>query len=171
MRRLGILLCSFLLLCGIACKRTKDSSGSVVKKDPATRHKILSGVQITGIKVDHFPRYSRDGEKWDAYAPFAEDPDVFMTLSFKESRLYRTETLNEALYGSTLEFKSGMPWNLKPFDQVLLIEAFDEDGISAHDNLGYITFNPMDYKDWKYVTMTSAQGELVISVSLEWSYK
>jgi hypothetical protein len=32
-------------------------------------------------------------------------------------------------------------------------------------------FNPMDYRDWKYVTLSATDRELSISFALEWEYR
>lgn len=75
------------------------------------------------------------------------------------------------MFGLPVDLKSGIPFQLKPFDQPLLLEVFDEDGVSAHDNMGYILFNPMDYKDWKTVVLKSEKDQLMVTLTLEWQYE
>jgi len=67
------LLMIFLLLLS-SCKNTEKMSGT--EKKDSVKKKILTGVSITAVKVESFPKYAHTGEKWDAYAPFATDPDV-----------------------------------------------------------------------------------------------
>ena len=159
-----------LSLLAWGCKSQRDSAGNEVRRD-APRSKVLSGVKITALRIDKFPKYALDGEQWDAYAPFAMDPDIFLTVQYDHVQLYKSETLEEQKYGTAIELKSALPLQLKPFDKPLLIEVFDEDGVSSNDNMGYFLFNPMDYRDWKYVTLSATDRELSISFALEWEYR
>jgi hypothetical protein len=158
----------FLILS--ACHVQKDSAGNTVKKE-AQRSQMLVGVQLTQLRIDKFPKYGLDGEKWDAYAPFAEDPDVFLTISFNHQLIYKSEVLQDCAYGSAIELKQNLPVSLKPFDKPLLIEIFDEDGITSNDNMGYFLMNPLDYRDWKFVTLQATDRELIVSFALEWLYQ
>ena len=153
-----------------ACKSNKDSAGNVVKRD-APRSQLLAGVKITAMRIDQFPKYALDGEQWDAYAPFAADPDVYMTISYDHVQLFKSEVLQERAFGTAIDLKAGLPWSLKPFDKPLLIEIFDEDGVTSNDNMGYFLFNPMDYRDWKFVSLKANDRELTISMALEWVYQ
>jgi hypothetical protein len=159
-----------LFLMFSACHLQKDSAGNAVKRD-AQRSQMLVGVKMTAVRVDRFPMYALDGEKWDAYAPFAEDPDIYISLSYDHLLLYKSEVLQDRAYGTAIDLKQGLPMQLKPFDKPLLVEVFDEDGMTSNDNMGYFLFNPMDYRDWKYVTLQANDRELAVSFALEWTYQ
>ncbi|MEN9639268.1 MAG: hypothetical protein RLZZ262_1136 [Bacteroidota bacterium] len=159
-----------LLLFVSGCKTTKDSAGNAVKRD-APRSQMLAGVKVTAIRIDKFPKYALDGEAWDAYAPYAVDPDIYLTVQYDHVQIYKSEVLEDRKYGTPIELKAGLPLQLKPFDKALLIELFDEDGVSSNDNMGYFLFNPMDYRDWKFVTLQASDRELSISLALEWEYR
>ena len=166
----SIWICIIAIGFALGCRSQRDSAGNQVKRD-APRSKVLSGVKITSLRIERFPKYSLNGEKWDAYAPFATDADVYVTIQYDHSPLYKSEVLEECAYGTAIDLKQGLPCTLKPFDKPLLIEVFDEDGLSANDNMGYFLFNPMDYRDWKFVTLQASDRELAISLALEWEYQ
>lgn len=171
MRRFtAICICFIAISFAFGCRSQKDSAGNQVKRD-APRSKVLSGVKITSLRIDRFPKYSLNGEKWDAYAPFATDPDMYVSIQYDHSQLYKSEVLEECAYGTVINMKQRLPCALKPFDKPLLIEIFDEDGLSSNDNIGYFLFNPMDYRDWKFVTLQASDRELAISFALDWEYQ
>lgn len=161
---------ALLIVFSIGCKTQRDSAGNAVKRD-APRSKVLAGVKITALRIDKFPKYALDGEQWDAYAPFSKDPDIYLTIQYDHVPLYKSEVLRECPYGTPIDLKASLPLQLKPFDKAVLVELFDEDGVSSNDNMGYFLFNPMDYRDWKFVTLQASDRELSISMALEWEYR
>ena len=165
---IGLILMLTLVVAG--CKTQRDSAGNAVKRD-APRSKVLTGVKVTALRIDKFPKYALDGEQWDAYAPFATDPDIYLTIQYDHVPLYKSEVLQECPYGTPIDLKASLPLQLKPFDKAVLVELFDEDGVSSNDNMGYFLFNPMDYRDWKFVTLRASDRELSISMALEWEYR
>lgn len=161
------ILIFIVLLFSFGCRSKQDTvSGNTSKPG---RKKVLTGVIVTGIDLNGFPKYAKDGELWDAYAPFATDPDLFAILKWNENELYRSEIRNECAFGTPISFAASMPFRVKPFDQKLLLEVFDEDGISSNDNLGYFSFLLKDYQNKK--TIELHEGELVVVIHVEWIYE
>jgi hypothetical protein len=133
------------------------------------RKKMLVAAEIKSIQVAAMPRYGKDGEAWDAYAPLATDPDPFVRIMWNESVIYQSETKDNQPHGNPVFFEKSLPQKLVPFDQSLIIELFDEDGISANDNMGYVSFNPAEYHGKEEVLLS--QGELLISLTMTWYYE
>jgi hypothetical protein len=148
------------------CKSRKETTAA---SKGLIRKKMLTGAEIAAMKITSLPRYSKDGEAWDAYAPFATEPDPYVMILWNESTLYKSETLDNVAFGQTTEFAQNLPFRLTPFDQPLLLEVFDEDGISNDDNVGYITFVPKDHHGQDIVRLV--QGELSVELSMKWYYE
>ncbi|MFN0032452.1 MAG: C2 domain-containing protein [Flavobacteriales bacterium] len=165
-----MLACIILVAtCAVACKPTKDAAGNKVAK--AAKSKVLFAVYLKGLRVESFPKYDKAGEEWDAYAPFAAKPDIYTVVKWNETQIYKTETMQECEYGKPIVFSDGLPIELKPFDQSLLVEIFDEDGVSSNDNIGYFDLNLLQYKDWKTVVLSSQDKSLNVALELEWVYQ
>lgn len=160
----------FFLLIIVGCKSQKDSAGHAVNTK-AVKKKTLVAVNMKALRIEAFPKYDKGGEDWDAYAPFATAPDLYVSIAWNNTMFYKSETHNECAYGSPVVLTTGLPAELKPFDQLLLLEVFDEDGVSSNDNLGYFNLNLLEYKDWKTVILTSADKTLSVSLELEWVYQ
>ncbi len=160
----------FFLLIIVGCKSQKDSAGNTVNTK-AIKKKTLVAVNMKALRIEAFPKYDKGGEDWDAYAPFATAPDLYVSIAWNNTMFYKSETHNECAYGSPVVLTTGLPAELKPFDQILLLEVFDEDGVSSNDNLGYFNLNLLEYKDWKTVILTSADKTLSVSLELEWVYQ
>jgi hypothetical protein len=160
----------FLLLFVIlgACKSKEQSVQGERKEN--TKKKILTGVTIQGVTIESFPKYAPSGEKWDAYAPFATDPDLFVRVKWNEQIIYKSETREDCPFGTPVPFSVGLPFKVKPFDQQLLIEVFDEDGISSNDNVGYFNLKLTEHKGKKQIKLQDAKGELVLLMDVEWIY-
>lgn len=158
----------FLLLILGACKSAEQASQAEKKVHGAK--KILTGVTIEGIKIESFPKYAPSGEKWDAYAPFATDPDLFVHIKWNDQVIYKTETREDCPFGTPVPFSVGLPFHVKPFDQVLLIEVFDEDGISRDDNVGYFNIKLTDHTGKKQIRLQDSKKELVLLLDVSWKY-
>ncbi|MFM9983906.1 MAG: hypothetical protein ACKVOK_01650 [Flavobacteriales bacterium] len=154
----------------VSCKNSKDTTG-VKENSRANKNKTLVAVNLTSLRLDAFPRYDKSGEDWDAYAPFASDPDIYVKIAWNENEIYKSETVNECKFAQPVAFAKGIPVELKPLDQQIFLEVFDEDGVTSNDNLGYFLFNLKDYKDWKQVVLATPDGQLKVSMDLEWIYK
>ncbi|MBL7944049.1 MAG: hypothetical protein JNM00_14865 [Flavobacteriales bacterium] len=141
------------------CSATKDTTPPPVKKN-----KILTGVQIDSMAVVTFPRYAKSGESWDAYAPFKENPDPYIRIEWNQTELYKSETFDESVWPDPLTFTLNMPLDLKPFDQSLILEMLDEDGISADDNMGYLQFTPTAFPKKSPAELKSADGTFVVRI-------
>lgn len=152
---------------GITSCTQRGASKGNIQKHP--KNKILTEVKLTGVQIQDYPKYNPSGERWDAFAPFAQDPDIYLKLVWNENVLFRSETFEDTPYGKPLTLAQGLPADLKPFDQTLLVELFDEDGISGDDNLGYIRLDLMKYRDWKQIDLN--ESGLRISLTLEWIYE
>jgi hypothetical protein len=158
----------FLFVILGACKSKEDAVKAEKKED--TKKKIVMGLTITGVKIEGFPKYAPSGEKWDAYAPFATDPDLLVRIKWNEQVVYKSETREDCPFGTPVPFSIGIPFKVKPFDQPLLIEVFDEDGVSSNDNVGYFNIKLTDYKGKKQIILKDAKGELVLTLDAEWTY-
>jgi hypothetical protein len=154
-----------VLVFGIFGCKSKQNTAAPKKEG---RKKILVGAVIEGISISSFPKYGKDGEAWDAYAPFASDPDLFAVVDWNGNRLYKSEVYNECIVGTTVNFTSGFPLVVKPFDQPISLEIFDEDGISANDNVGYFAFTLFDFKGQTTIELIS--GDLKVQLKMNWIY-
>lgn len=161
------LLIVFMLVFA-ACK-PKEGATATEKKD-SLKKKILTGATITAVKIEQFPRYTKSGEMWDAYATFAADPDLFVRIKWNDNVIYKSETREDCPHGTPVPFSVGIPVHIKPFDQPLLIEVFDEDAVSSNDNMAYFTLKLTDYKCKKQIKLEDATKELVLLLDMEWVY-
>jgi hypothetical protein len=130
---------------------------------------MLTAVSVQSIRVVNFPKYGGNGEAWDAYAPFATDPDLFVKLLWNNSAIYTSEVRDNVAYGTIAEFSQGFPFSLVPFDQPLMLELFDSDGVSSDDNVGYFNFSPLDYQDQNSIVLSA--GDLKIELQVQWFYE
>ena len=143
------------------------------QQEPAvskTSKRIITEVYITAVQISSFPKYTPTGEKWDSYAPFATDPDIFIQFKWNNQSIYRSETKEDCAYGTPLSFTQGVPFRIKPFDQTLLVEVFDEDGVSSNDILSYFNLNLLDYKGKKQIQIKDTKSELELLLSIDWRY-
>lgn len=159
-----LMLAVLMLLPGCRTKQAATSAAKSVK-----RKKMLVAVEVKSIQLTTMPRYGRDGEAWDAYAPFATDPDPFVRILWNENELYLSEVKDNQPHGTVITFEQALPLKLVPFDQPLIIELFDDDGITSDDNVGYFTFTPADFRGKDVIVLS--QGELSISLSMAWYYE
>lgn len=165
--RLHLFLIS-LLVCIAGCKPSEQVTANSTKEHG--RKKILTGVTITGVKVENFPKYSPSGEKWDPYAPFSTDPDIYVEIKWNDKVIYKSETRDDCKHGTPVPFSVGLPFDIKPFDQDLHISVFDEDGVSSDDNMGYFDIKLTDYRGKKQIKLQSVNEELILLLDIEWNY-
>ena len=156
-----------LAIAGCKAKQpgTAQHNGGIFKK------KILKQVEVTGIRIDTFPRYGRDGESWDSWAPLSSDADLYAKILWRENVMYQSETKDECSWATPVKFMQGIPLVLKPFDQAVLLELFDEDGMSKDDNVGYIQFSPLDYEGKEEVQISNPTSDLKVTLSMRWTYE
>ncbi len=147
----------------------KSKKGAESASKGIIRKKMLVAAEIEAIKILTLPRYAKDGEAWDAYAPFATDPDPFLVIRWNEAPIFQSETLDNLVYGTATELTRGLPHKLTPFDQTLLLEVFDEDRISGDDNIGYMNFKPSEFHGKPVILLT--QGELQVELKMKWYYE
>jgi hypothetical protein len=168
MFRNSVIALIILVFALFGCKSNKQTASAASDKPKRTR-KLLTDVTLTSMELSAFPKYAHDGEKWDAYAPGATDPDVFVLIKWNENVLYQSEVRENSPYGTPVPFAQNLPIALKPFDQPLLIEVFDEDGVSSNDNMAYFTVNVKDFEGKE--TIELVKGELVLKLGAQWSYR
>lgn len=156
----------FIALAFVQCKSSKSggSSGKVFKKQ------ILMGVEIQSIELIKFPLYSRDGSKWDPMAPFATDPDLYVSMSQLGNSIYKSEVVEDCKGISSVAFKSGLPMEIRAYTNEVRLEVFDEDGISADDNVGYIIFRPIDFEKKTNFELRSADNAVIVKMGVRWIY-
>ncbi|MBL0316258.1 MAG: hypothetical protein IPP69_10925 [Flavobacteriales bacterium] len=159
----------FLLIIVLTGCKTSQQTAGANGATPKKSRKLLTGVTMTSIELVNFPKYALDGEKWDAFAPGATDPDVFIVLKWNENLLFQSETKNDCAYGTPISFSQNLPLEIKPFDQPLLLEVFDEDGVSSNDNMAYFSLNVRNYEGKSSVDLT--KGDLTLRIGLTWTYK
>ncbi|MFN9801926.1 MAG: C2 domain-containing protein, partial [Bacteroidota bacterium] len=159
-----IMLASALL---VSCKGAKQTA----EAGPTFRtRKVLRGVEITSVVITEMPRYGGNGEKWDAWAPGAQAPDVYIRFVQMENMVMTTETIQDYAFDKPISFTAGLPASIKAFTTDIRLEVFDEDGLSADDNVGYFTFNLMDYKKKDQILLANADGTLRLELGLRWIY-
>lgn len=127
-------------------------------------------MSITGIEVKRFAPYGKDGSEWDAYAPFATKPDLYVSLKQLGLDIYKSEVHEECAAGNSQRFYQNLPFEIKAFTNEVMLELFDEDGVSNDDNVGYLTFRPIDFEKQEFVTLKSADGTMEVVLQLKWNY-
>lgn len=165
-----IFILSLILFC-FSCKSTKESGSSKQPDKGSGRGKVLSALMVNELSIERLPHYNAVGEKWDAYAPFMENPDIYLTIKWLNNEIYRSVTYEEYWSDSPLAITQSVPFEIKPFDQNMIIEIFDEDGLTADDNMAVFNFLPLDYKNKSEVYLTSQDGRSAVKLTLQWIYK
>jgi hypothetical protein len=165
----GLILFTSLLITS-SCKKNKSAAESGASSGGRAR-KTLVGVEITSLRIAELPRYAPNGEKWDSWAPAATEPDVYVRMVQLENPLFATEVIEDYTFGEPIVFASGFPFMVKAFTTDIRVEVFDEDGISADDNIGYFTFNLMKYEKKEKVTLSRPDGTLTLEIGLRWVYQ
>ncbi len=164
-----LLFCAFLILIFsiTACKSSKPGGASGAR---VFKRQVLVGVNIQSIEVLKFPLYGRDGEKWDPMAPFATEPDLYIQMSQLGNMIFKSE-VKEDVKGSTgIEFVSNLPFEIRAYTNEVVLELFDEDGISTDDNVGYISFRPYDYEKKNTIELTSSDQSMIVRLGVSWIY-
>jgi len=157
------------ILC--SCRQGKEASKSDQPNKVSNRGKVLVGMTITSISIEEFPQYNMKGEKWDAYSPFLENPDISLTVKWMKTELYRSLTFEDYWSNVPIQLTGNLPLEIKPFDQNLIIEIFDEDGLSADDNMAVINFKPLDFKNKSEAFLKSQNGQATVKLGLQWFYE
>jgi len=158
---------AFIVLAFTQCKSSKSggsSNGKVFKKQ------ILMGVEIQSVELIKFPLYARDGSKWDAMAPFATEPDLYISMSQLGNPIYKSEVVEDCKGVASVAFKSGLPMEIRAYTNEVRLEVFDEDGISADDNVGYIIFRPIDFEKKTSFELRSADNTVIVKMGVRWIY-
>jgi hypothetical protein len=165
--KLKLMAMAFIMLGFAQCKSSKSgggSSGKVFKKQ------ILMGVEIQTLELIKFPLYARDGSKWDAMAPFATEPDLYISMSQLGNPIYKSEVVEDCKGVASVAFKSGLPMEIRAYTNEVRLEIFDEDGISADDNVGYIIFRPIDFEKKTSFELRSADNTVIVKMGVRWIY-
>lgn len=154
-----------------SCRQTKQSSSTDSSGKAAPRGKVLVAMMVTSISIEEFPKYNMKGEKWDAYAPFLENPDISLSLKWMNTELYRSATFEDYSSTEPVKITNNLPLDVKPFDQNLMIEIFDEDGLTANDNMAVFNFKPLDFKNKTEAIIKSQNGQATVKLGLQWIYQ
>ena len=161
----SLLIIALLTQCKTANPGASGSSGGGIFSK-----KILVGVSISSIEIKKFPHYSKDGSKWDAYAPFSEEADMYVSLKQLGLPIYQSETKEECQPGISQLYYQNLPFEIKAFTNEIILEVFDEDGVTDDDNVGYITFRPIAFEKQNYISLYSTDGTLQVDLGLTWNY-
>lgn len=164
------ILFTAVMLTMAGCKNkegTQKSSGAQER----SKKKVLVGLAIQRVELTRFPPYAKDGSKWDAFAPFNAGPDVYVTMKQLGQPLWKSTVKEDCVAGMKLDFVDQLPFEIKAFTNEVLLEVFDEDGISSNDNMGYISFRPSDFKKENEVRLKNSDGELEVLLKVEWIYE
>lgn len=132
---------------------------------------MLTGVEVTSVRILSWPRYGKDGEPWDAWAPMAEDPDIYVSIGPESGPVYTSEVFHDHPHGRVIEARTQLPVRITTYTVPLRVEVFDEDGISADDNMGYFSFNLMDYRRKDSVVLESADRLMRVELGIRWVYE
>lgn len=165
--KFNIALIAILGLLLVQCKSSKSGSGSGGK---VFKKQILLGVEVQTIELIKFPLYGKDGSKWDSMAPFATEPDVYITMSQLGNPIYKSEVIEDCKGVASVAFKSGLPLEIRAYTNEVRLELFDEDGVSADDNIGYIIFRPIDFEKKTSFELRSADNSTIVKLGVRWIY-
>lgn len=162
----------FIVIALSACRSKQGAAaGSGNSGGGLFTKKILVGVQVTSVELLNWPRFGRDNEKWDAYAVLNTEPDVFVRMTWNNEAIWQSEVKEDVSPGSPLNYVSSLPVQIKPFDQSVLLEVVDEDGVSDDDNMGYFNVRFKDYEKQDHIELRSSTGELVVRLGVQWQYQ
>lgn len=167
MKRLLFFAFWILLWCGSGCKSSKTggTSGTGMFKK-----QVLVGVNIQSIEVMKYPLYGKDGEKWDPMAPFTTEPDLYIQMSQLGNMIYKSEVKEDVKQSSGIVFTSNLPFEIRAYTNEVLLELFDEDGISTDDNVGYLSFRPYDYEKKNSIELITSDQSTMIRLGVSWIY-
>ncbi len=165
--KLNVVFYMILGLSLIQCKSSKSGSGGGGK---VFKKQILLGVEVQSLELIKFPLYSKDGSKWDSMAPFATEPDLYVTMSQLGNPIYKSEVIEDSKGVATVGFKSGLPLEIRAYTNEVRLEVFDEDGVSADDNVGYIIFRPIDFEKKTSFELRSADNTVIVKLGVRWIY-
>jgi hypothetical protein len=163
MNKVWILFTAIMLI--IAGCKNKEASQKSSNAQERSKKKVLVGMAIQRVELTRFPPYAKDGSKWDA------GPDVYVTMKQLGQPLWRSTVKEDCVAGMKLEFLDQLPFEIKAFTNEVLLEVFDEDGISSNDNMGYISFRPSDFKKENEIRLKNIDGELEVVLNVEWKYE
>jgi len=161
-----------LLLCAALAPSCKNKEALTESASPSRKgRKMLIGVEITAIRVSAVPRYSPTGEQWDPWAPLSQNPDVYVRLSQFDNIIFSSEVKEDVLFDASLEYLGGLPFFMQAYTSPLLVEVFDQDGLTGDDNMGYFTVSLMDFEKKKAVVLKNSTTALQVEMNLVWKYK
>jgi hypothetical protein len=159
-----VILFALLAAMGSCRSSSETSDRGPVSRPPSRRGRILTGVEITSIRIIRMPLYAPNGEEWDPWAPLAGAPDVYVKLSQLGSAVYESEVTEDCAPGSEVACVRGLPLRVAAWTTEMRIEVFDEDGLTADDNMGYFTFRLDEDPKKGVLHLKSADGELEIEL-------
>jgi len=144
-------------------------------------------MRVSSITVTRFPTTKPNGDKWD-YNVFPNSPtrrpDIYVELSKSGSNsyVYRSDTRDDAILETTYSSyvftepasaNSGSLPYMVPMSQTYIIDLMDNDGLSADDWMGAVTFTPVNYYNNDNATNfheTLSSSEVTIKIDGTWIY-
>jgi hypothetical protein len=155
---------------GVSCTK-KQGAAKTAQSKGIFKQRMLLGVEIISLELVKMPRYGKDGERWDSWALLSSEPDVYVKLSQYNRPVYTSEVKEEYAPDTKIAFQKGIPFQLKAFSEKMLVEVFDEDGLTEDDNIGYLTWYPLDSQNKETVLLTTEDKNTVLQLGLRWVYE
>lgn len=169
-RKLFWLLAILFLTIGVSCTK-KQGAAKTAESKGIFKQRMLVGVEIVSLELVKIPRYGKDGERWDSWAPLAAEPDVYIQMTQYNRPVYTSEVKEEYATDTKTSFQKGIPLVVNAYSEKLLIEVFDEDGLTEDDNIGYLTWYPLDNQNKETVLLTTEDKNTVLQLGLRWVYE
>jgi hypothetical protein len=169
-KNLMLIMAVCFMVLASACAKKKGAANTAEGKG-IFKQKMLIGLEIVSIELVKMPRYGKDGERWDSWAPLAAEPDVFVRLSQYNRPIFTSEVKEEHAVDTKVSFQKAIPFSVTAFSEKILIEVFDEDGMTDDDNVGYLTWYPLDSQNKELVQLTTEDKGTVVQLGLRWVYE
>jgi hypothetical protein len=155
---------------GVSCTK-KQGAANTAESKGIFKQRMLVGVEIISLELVKIPRYGKDGERWDSWAPLSAEPDVYIKMSQYKRPVYTSEVKEEYAADTKMSFQKGIPFTLSAYAEKVLVEVFDEDGLTEDDNIGYLTWYPLDNQNKETVLLTTEDKNTVLQLGLRWVYE
>ncbi|MDZ4752526.1 MAG: hypothetical protein SGI87_12985 [Flavobacteriales bacterium] len=168
----GFVVLFIAILTLSSCKNKKEVSSGDNGKPPKRllSGKILESVTIEKVMINHTPMFGPDGERWDSWAIGQETPDLFVVLKFRDQVLYESETREDVAYGVAAELEKNLPVSLNSWNLEHVLYVYDEDGVSADDNVGFFSFIPLEFEKKDEILLSSSDAQLKVTLRVKWNY-
>jgi hypothetical protein len=136
---------------------------SCKKTEPAPNY---TNFKITNVKINQVPSFDPNGNDWD----FGGYPDIYFNMEDVNSNIYFDGT------ASTITNVSQFPisWNFVSAYQITntsvtqYVTVYDNDDVTADEEMGYVGFKMDDYKSGYQTTITKSNGSLSVTITGTW---